>query len=77
MEKPDRNRDTEAEGFVSSEDRSGIHVIKFQLDKMRFDDIISKCDHVMESWLSGLRRTTGNRVYVDSVPRVQIPNSPP
>ena len=31
----------------------------------------------MESWLSGLRRTTGNRVYVDSVPRVQIPNSPP
>ena len=31
----------------------------------------------MESWLSGLRRTTGNRVYVDSVSRVQIPNSPP
>ena len=31
----------------------------------------------MESWLSGLRRTTGNRVYVNSVPRVQIPNSPP
>ena len=34
-------------------------------------------DTGMESWLSGLRRTTGNRVYVDSVSRVQIPNSPP
>ena len=32
---------------------------------------------LVESWLSGLRRTTGNRVYVNSVPRVQIPNSPP
>ena len=31
----------------------------------------------MESWLSGRRRTTGNRVYVMSVPRVQIPDSPP
>ena len=31
----------------------------------------------MESWLSGIRRTTGNRVYVNSVPRVQILNSPP
>ncbi len=31
----------------------------------------------MESWLSGRRRTTGNRVYVNSVTRVQIPNSPP
>ena len=31
----------------------------------------------MESWLSGRRRTTGNRVCVMSVPRVQIPDSPP
>ena len=31
----------------------------------------------MESWLSGLRRTTGNRVWGDTSPRVQIPNSPP
>ena len=31
----------------------------------------------MESWLSGLRRTTGNRVWADTPPRVQIPNSPP
>ena len=30
----------------------------------------------MESWLSGLRRTTGNRVWGDTSPRVQIPNSP-
>ena len=29
-----------------------------------------------ESWLSGLRRTTGNRVWGDTSPRVQIPNSP-
>ena len=31
----------------------------------------------MESWLSGRRRTIGNRVGVMSVSRVQIPNSPP
>ncbi len=31
----------------------------------------------MEKWLSGLRRTTGNRVNVDSVSRVQIPSFPP
>ena len=31
----------------------------------------------MESWLSGRRRTTGNRVTVMSGSRVQIPNSPP
>ena len=31
----------------------------------------------MESWLSGLRRTTGNRVWAYTPPRVQIPNSPP
>ena len=31
----------------------------------------------MESWLSGRRRTTGNRVGVMSVSRVQIPDSPP
>ncbi len=31
----------------------------------------------MESWLSGRRRTTGNRVYLIRVTRVQIPNSPP
>ena len=31
----------------------------------------------MESWLSGLRRTTGNRVWGDTSPRVQIPDSPP
>ena len=31
----------------------------------------------MESWLSGRRRTIGNRVCVNSAPRVQIPNSPP
>ena len=31
----------------------------------------------MESWLSGRRRTIGNRVYGNPVPRVQIPNSPP
>ena len=30
----------------------------------------------MESWLSGLRRTTGNRVWAYTPPRVQIPNSP-
>ncbi len=30
----------------------------------------------MESWLSGLRRTTGNRVWGDTSPRVRIPNSP-
>ena len=31
----------------------------------------------MEKWLSGRRRTIGNRVYVDSVSRVRIPSSPP
>ena len=31
----------------------------------------------MESWLSGRRRTTGNRVTVMSGSRVQIPDSPP
>ena len=31
----------------------------------------------MESWLSGRRRTIGNRVGVMSVSRVQIPDSPP
>ena len=31
----------------------------------------------LESWLSGLRRTTGNRVWANTPPRVQIPNSPP
>ena len=31
----------------------------------------------MERWLSGLKRTTGNRVSVDSASRVQIPISPP
>ena len=31
----------------------------------------------MESWLSGRRRSTGNRVGVMSVSRVQIPASPP
>ena len=30
-----------------------------------------------EKWLSGRRRTIGNRVYVISVPWVQIPFSPP
>ena len=30
----------------------------------------------MESWLSGLRRMTGNRVWAYTPPRVQIPNSP-
>ena len=30
-----------------------------------------------ERWLSGLKRTTGNRVSVDSASRVQIPISPP
>ena len=33
--------------------------------------------HGMEKWLSGRRRTIGNRVYVDSVSRVRIPSSPP
>ncbi len=32
---------------------------------------------LMEKWLSGLRRTTGNRVNVSSVSRVQIPPFPP
>lgn len=31
----------------------------------------------MESWLSGLKRTIGNRVSVMSASGVQIPNSPP
>ena len=31
----------------------------------------------MQRWLSGLRRTTGNRVYLVRVPRVQIPLSAP
>ena len=30
-----------------------------------------------ERWPSGLRRTLGKRVCVDSVPRVRIPLSPP
>lgn len=30
---------------------------------------------VLQRWLSGLRRTTGNRVYLVRVPRVQIPLS--
>ncbi len=34
-------------------------------------------DRCMESWLSGLRRTTGNRVTANTRSRVQIPNSPP
>ncbi len=33
-------------------------------------------DLCLESWLSGLRRTTGNRVTAYTRPRVQIPNSP-
>lgn len=32
---------------------------------------------VLQRWLSGLRRTTGNRVYLVRVPRVQIPLSAP
>ena len=35
-----------------------------------------QCELHMESWLSGLRRTTGNRVWAYTPPRVQIPNSP-
>ena len=31
----------------------------------------------MQRWLSGLRRTIGNRVYLVRVPRVQIPLSAP
>ena len=31
----------------------------------------------MERWLSGLRRTIGNRVWAYTPPRVQIPLSPP
>ena len=32
---------------------------------------------VLQRWLSGLRRTIGNRVYLVRVPRVQIPLSAP
>ena len=39
--------------------------------------VISLLRQQMESWLSGRRRTTGNRVSVNSASRVQIPNSPP
>ncbi len=38
---------------------------------------MTKATTIMESWLSGLKRTIGNRVCVNSAPRVQIPNSPP
>ena len=34
-------------------------------------------DNLLQRCLSGLRSTTGNRVYVISVPRVQIPLSAP
>ena len=49
------------------------------LDKFTKPDIILFREHkaCLESWLSGLRRTTGNRVWGDTSPRVQIPNSPP
>ena len=34
-------------------------------------------DRCMESWLSGLRRTTGNRVTANTRSGVRIPLSPP
>ena len=36
-----------------------------------------KCFDIMERWLSGLKRTTGTRVCVNSASRVQIPLFPP
>ena len=52
----------------------------FPLDKYLFFAIIMRVSTqpaaYVESWLSGLRRTTGNRVWGDTSPRVRIPNSP-
>ena len=53
-----------------------ISPAEITLDKRLNRAIIISRDHVMESWLSGLRRTTGNRVRADTPPWVQIPNSP-
>jgi hypothetical protein len=55
----------------------GTGTVKFALTGKGFYGILLCNAEVMESWLSGLRRTTGNRVRVNSPPRVQIPDSPP
>ena len=62
-------------------------ILKKGLTKRKFCYILNKSSAMshqkrqqlnkMESWLSGRRRTIGNRVGVMSVSRVQIPNSPP
>ena len=39
--------------------------------------VLVRTNKYLESWLSGRRRTIGNRVGVMSVSRVQIPDSPP
>ena len=62
-------------------------ILKKGLTKREFCYILNKSSAMshqkrqqlnkMESWLSGRRRTIGNRVGVMSVSRVQIPNSPP
>ena len=39
--------------------------------------VLVRTNKYLESWLSGRRRTIGNRVGVMSVSRVRIPDSPP
>ncbi len=60
-----------------------VHLKRVQFGPMILGDLPSGMwrklteEESLESWLSGLRRTTGNRVWGDTSPRVQIPNSPP
>ena len=54
----------------------GRITVKFTLTYKYFYGIF-QVGAFLESWLSGLRRTTGNRVTAYTRSRVQIPDSPP